>query len=967
MSFQDNLFNESLLPRSGLPGFVRPVAEIWFAIRPDGVKGSGSEEDPYNASTRLSVPRVADAIALDPAVPKLAVVSLVNHGLQDYDEVILTGVGAGSASDAGYFNGRFVIRRLNENQFAYRMHHPGPVGSPSGRPTVIKISGYPFDEIMAELSLYFNTGAMVCLGPGTVETRGFLPSGSPNSGGWHPTSKCRIVGSGMGATALKLVAAHARDQAYAVVGTSFDGSSFLDGFHISDLTIDCNTGGQPVGFDLQGQTATYHDYPKVACHAINISCRDVRVTRVRVINSGTQTLGHECFPIIVGRANPDLELNQKSVVNCVVEDSIIEQPSRNNVRETTCVVLSSGERSTDGFPANHVASAIRRCWIDTRYRDLSGNALDNGLIRVLDIQVVDGIVRRRLKVTTEKPHGKRGPSPGLQPDLVVINSAAWKDASTGLPAPNPLESGGIPSPFLVELVSGGTPGQETEFEFLLPVALPANVVFLPPLTTGSQATTIGVTFHHTGGLGGKGSVVEQNWLVGSGSGDYNDTGATPSHVVRRNQFLGVSVALQENFLSPIFSMSAMKSGACLSYEFSAGQHTVRVRTTQPHGVTAGNTVTVRGAWIFRSFRNGGTVPDQSEYNNNYNATNATVLQKLSDYEFTYLMSGNPPIYGYASTIIQNAGGSPILGLGVSSGTFVIGGDLQTVTATVLSGHGLTDKSLISVFGAVLSNGATDNLVNGVFSVTVLGGNPNQFLFITSAKLPVGATIATNPSYGIQVTTPLIYKGGVALYYTRVPHWLVVNQGVNIEQAYEGLIPSPSYIANGFSILSVPTPTSFTFQPLATPTGNSGGLPTFGGQWQTDFLVFEENTIELEPQRYHAGYGFRDPIPFGIEAFLNKKAFYFDEVYFRENILQYASSPFLTGASQFNGCRAILAEGNVIGGGPNRPLSYRSLYTSQLKSRENYSWDGRLQLAQDPDMPSRKPEDLPISPDDVWVT
>ena len=103
------------------------------------------------------------------------------------------------------------------------------------------------------------------------------------------------------------------------------------------MTIDCNLAGQPV--------TPGHERARLACGAIFVGGQNIRIRRIRAINFGTQGYGPqnpECFVIFSAAAHPDYN---PSPFNCVIEDCIVEKPSENNTRETTCINMGSGENT----------------------------------------------------------------------------------------------------------------------------------------------------------------------------------------------------------------------------------------------------------------------------------------------------------------------------------------------------------------------------------------------------------------------------------------------------------------------------------------------------------------------------------------------------------------------------------------------------------------------------------------------
>src|SRR6266446_5225066 len=90
--------------------------DVWLAVRTDGVKGSGTEADPYDA-----IPRQAAAISvtnLSYSGREATATTANDHGYLDGDVVTIAGVTGGGAAQ---FNGTFPIYAKTNNTFKYYM------------------------------------------------------------------------------------------------------------------------------------------------------------------------------------------------------------------------------------------------------------------------------------------------------------------------------------------------------------------------------------------------------------------------------------------------------------------------------------------------------------------------------------------------------------------------------------------------------------------------------------------------------------------------------------------------------------------------------------------------------------------------------------------------------------------------------------------------------------------------------
>ena len=192
----------------------------------------------------------------------------------------------------------------------------------------------------------FPPNTTVRLGAGPFQTQGYA---SGVNGGWQPKSGQRIAGAGIDDTILKLVNATSSSNPTSAIGAP--SSNFLNGFEASDLTIDCNVGGQ-----ASSSVAWWGDL------------------RVRCARLHSTHPGHQFRPrrhprlkvtaIAIGTADP----TTPQLYDCVIDSCVVEQPSPNNVRETTCLSIATKEDS-NGLMAYHKACVIRDCSVNCEYSD----------------------------------------------------------------------------------------------------------------------------------------------------------------------------------------------------------------------------------------------------------------------------------------------------------------------------------------------------------------------------------------------------------------------------------------------------------------------------------------------------------------------------------------------------------------------------------------------------------------------
>ena len=304
--------------------------DVWIAVRTDGVQGSGTESDPYNASPRQENP--ISVQSLSSVVREATVTTNAAHGYADGEVVTIKGV---TGTGAAQYNGRFSIYDASGSIFKYAM-----LSSPGASPASETISCakvlFQFDELMWPGFAEYTT---VRLGPGLFETRGF----SQRWGGWYPKSGWKIIGSGIDVTTLKIVHGIGAENASAAdpigllaIGTLID-ANIVD-FEASDFTIDCNLDGQPTP---KTKASVAKAFPQVICGAIRVGGSRCRVRRIRAINWGGGLYdgpAPECFVLTLGWPTT----TGTEAVDCVIEDCILEQPSENSANLITCIGIGGG-------------------------------------------------------------------------------------------------------------------------------------------------------------------------------------------------------------------------------------------------------------------------------------------------------------------------------------------------------------------------------------------------------------------------------------------------------------------------------------------------------------------------------------------------------------------------------------------------------------------------------------------------
>jgi hypothetical protein len=377
-----------------------------------------------------------------------------------------------------------------------------------------------FDTVMREKIPKYS---LIRFGAGEFETEGGAGNGHAFAG-FQPKAGWRMIGAGMFQTTLKLVNATGTGQGIPIIG-AFD---LVNGLEVSDLTLDCNLPGQP--------NSSGYDYARIMVQGIAAAGSDIVVRRVRVINWGTQTplfeygvsgaISLECFPIFVGGGGN----------NAVIDDCIVEQPSPNPARETTCLSAVSTN------------AVIRNCLVNGTINGASTNPVS---ISNVSITALSGTPAQwRVTLDFDAPHNKTASSRIL---LVI-----YKDGNSN----NPLSGY-----FKVET----TPPTATRLSYIIgndPGNAPVGVDYLSSvMVTPFQA------------IGWADGIIEGNRIIGCAvGGPYHDTWATREIIVRNNYYRDVQTAVRsingatDSYLPPenFCTGNIAKSGAVATFTVTSG-------------------------------------------------------------------------------------------------------------------------------------------------------------------------------------------------------------------------------------------------------------------------------------------------------------------------------------------------------------------------------------------------------------
>lgn len=360
--------------------------------------------------------------------PVASAVTSATNGYVSYEAVRISGAADGS------FNGDFVAVAQDQASKSFKYYLGALPTGAAGSNAVSARLIHGFDEIMRSLPEVTSpngqaaTYSVIHLGPGIFETRGaangyFTTSQAPfdyTSVGFVLKAGVKIVGSGIDVTTVKLVqAVDPYDNT-----TALRTSSAKDDVGISDLTVDCNLGGQPSCAGVW--------VPRVTCSAIWCGGYHIRVRRVRVINFGDQALP-ECFAVY---GHGDF---LTGAGDQVFEDCIVEKPSESNAHETT----SMGSTPPDGVASNNRGSVLRHNYLNFEFTNGSGNhpiavksllrdANDPRLVRLETYESHGHIPSKRLVIRGAAQPEFNGVFPIAQiVSDAVLTFRTWFDAPAG--------------------------------------------------------------------------------------------------------------------------------------------------------------------------------------------------------------------------------------------------------------------------------------------------------------------------------------------------------------------------------------------------------------------------------------------------------------------------------------------------------------------------------------------------------
>ncbi|HEV2392533.1 MAG TPA: hypothetical protein VG146_09240 [Verrucomicrobiae bacterium] len=754
--------------------------DVWIAPRTDGVSGTATESDPLDGSTQakfdgamLALPIAVSSITRSSTT---ATVLAINNGYSNGDLVLIVGA---TGLDGGLYNGIFSIFNVNigANTFQYTMS-----GTPGAAATGV-ISCRLAVAAGAVVPLPVIPPVAVHLGPGTLQTQGFAPGLSQTQ--WRPGAALKVFGSGMGVTILQVVGA-SLDYEYVAIGSNYN--DYLDSFEASDFTVDCNLAGQ--------MSST------LACAAIQVVGKHTRTRRIRVINYGTQTPGFECFPLTIGGAHPDLSDAGEECFDDVIEDCILEQPSLNNARETTCTNIGGGERPTDGVTAYHRACVVRRCFINGEYRQ--------DPVSISSITVGAGGVAT---VTTRLPHGRvtndwvrisgallsgntnnslngcyqityvndysftyvTNPAQGsgvtpsgdmwvgrFSSQVIQITSASWNSGTATITTDTPHFLAPGSTVVISEMPVSGYNGV---FQVSAVIAFNQFEFSLSPYPGGSSSGGfIGVGFQALSADAGTAAVAEGNRVCNLRTGGpYHDTYNSRDLIVRNNYYRGVVAG-------PAESLGGLSRSTTLIPLSITNAGTTAIATTSiAHGFSANDQVLIAGA-------------NYPQYNSPAGQYWTILSSGLTLTQFEYVMNGVPagPATGAGYATADAAKLLQSLTYALTNGLYVA---KATIDTSLFPEHGFSVGDVVHITKVDFQGTQPYQPYTGYFVVSALGAHPDEqtiFYFNLPANPNPPNTSGSSPSG----------------YYARL--WQT--QRIVVENNVVELVPTPTSFGPPFAVL-----------------------------------------------------------------------------------------------------------------------------------------------------------------------
>jgi len=699
---------------------------------------------------------------------------------------------------------------------------------------------------------------IIHIGPGIFQVPAFDPATAETNptAVWQIQSGWRIIGAGMFITTLKVVGASRTDRLSLLNANDVSTAegSFLNGFTISDLTIDCN---------MRGHIGT-----GVAIGGIAAYGSRVRFRRIRAIDFGTEgpSQGVECFVLTSGSAGPYFP----DSYDCVIQDCLIEKPYKNGLYNSTCILFDGGE-SAENWIAFHRSCVVRNCLIHCEYQDnpvpissivFSGDTATAATKVPHNRRVGEWLtVAGALENSLPSVHFNGSFQITAVPDPVTFQFAFFQgDTHTTPPTPDPVQptgdmwigktssdivgikntgptpdhdpynptqqgvtvSGPIAGQWTVTLVTEKPhlrrPGENViltgvtvdsdqlsaelnALHRITEVVNPAKLRFLlnsdpgTPDPSTRDFAQINPTFASMSADAGVGAIVENSRVYHTHGGYYHDTWAGKDVIVRKCHFYAVGFGVYQHM-----GGGPTRFGSSLVRD---GTTTAIFTSQQAHHLNTGDTVLISGAAVSGSYSN--------PFNGSFQIT------KLSDTAYKYTMASDPEF---------NAAGSPV---------FSIRHDASSLTRDSSDPTNKTAKFQTSSDTSyqageyVLISGASQTPYNGTFIIIAVSTSAPFWFTYEMVNDPggtaTGSPVCSKAAFPAESLARYSSNTKIAIFTSETPHGFGAGDLVSVYGA--AVNDSIVNAFNGaFAVLSDPAPTSTTFayQMASDPGGDAAASP-----------------------------------------------------------------------------------------------------------------------------------------------
>jgi len=560
----------------------------------------------------------------------------------------------------------------------------------------------------------------------------------------------------------------------------------------------------------------------------------IRLNNVRAINWGCQA-GSECFVLTVG-----------GTANNVIEDSIVEKRSENNTHESTLL----GSIGSNPDTASGRACAVRNNYTNSEY---SNGFL--GLVRVTSIQRISPTIAL---LTTAEPHrhlkSKNLVVKGALVSGNLNNAYNGTFAITEIVSDTQLKYFMYADPGMDADVSGGvTIGHGVSSEII-------TIGWVDEYQASDEFVWITTKRPHNRTPG---QIVA---IVGIGELPFGASTAFDAHTVTYHQIVEVGPA---NDFRP--SKFKIRKPAGVPPWIQLYYPSAILVGTDTHGPAAGmgTGCVTEGNRVYDAeiacYTDTGSTRDMIVRNNLWNNVY---------FGFHHNM-------GNRGGVRAGSQGTVTTAIPASSLTFDPAIPTRAIFNSGITPHGFVTDDF------VLITGASSPGYNGVFQIIKIDDYTFRY------DMPTAQTQNATGAQAVKQLAACVTNNGLLATFAvpvEEPHGLLPGNAVDIALAIIPGLSNPfANPFNGtFTVKSVPSPTTFTYDLASLPTGVAFGLPTYAFRWQTRRLLIERNRIELRSADHNS---YSSPVGASLAwyAFSGQAAYLFPRVLMRENLIGYSNN------------------------------------------------------------------------------